>query len=407
MELSIIKGLLRKEFYDDHRGTKCPTQIFSKPAQKIKIELDKAMDKYHRDLTVSELEGLFFANNPTLTTAQRTEYKQMFHTIEREPEMGSDVAQEVLSKMFQQYVGEEVANIGFDFVNGTKTSLEPIRRLMEKYNDDFTPTLNVDWDCIDIDSLLEANDLESQWKFNIPTVAAKVDGCNGGHLIEVGARPNTGKTTFHASLIAGPGGFAHQGAKCVILCNEEAAHRVAARYLTSATGMTLQQIRADRATAEKKYAAIKDNIFIKDSSGRDMAWVESVAKSMKPDILILDMGDKFATFAGYSREDQALGAAAVYARVIAKSYNCAVFYMSQLSAEAEGKATLNQSMMQGSKTGKAAEADLMLLIGKDAQTDGMEEESPQRYVNIVKNKLTGWHGMVVCMINAVIGRYEA
>ena len=65
------------------------------------------------------------------------------------------------------------------------------------------------------------NDLEARWTFNIPTLARKVEGVNAGHLIEVGARPNTGKTSFHASLIAGPGGFAEQGAKCVVLCNEE------------------------------------------------------------------------------------------------------------------------------------------------------------------------------------------
>ena len=68
--------------------------------------------------------------------------------------------------------------------------------------------------------------LRSQWAFNIATLTRKVEGVNAGHLIEVGARPNTGKTSFHASLIAGPNGFAHQGAKCVILCNEEGYHTV-------------------------------------------------------------------------------------------------------------------------------------------------------------------------------------
>ena len=48
--------------------------------------------------------------------------------------------------------------------------------------------------------------------------------------------------------------------------------------------------------------------------------------------------------------------------MIAKQHECAVFYMSQLSADAEGKVLLNQSMMEGSRTGKAAEADLMVLI---------------------------------------------
>ena len=83
-------------------------------------------------------------------------------------------------------------------------------------------------------------------------------------MIEVGARPNTGKTSFHASLVASTGGFAHQGAKCVVLCNEESAHRVGARYLTSATGMTMHQIKKNPESARDKYEAVKKNIFIKD-----------------------------------------------------------------------------------------------------------------------------------------------
>ena len=59
----------------------------------------------------------------------------------------------------------------------------------------------------------------------------------------MGARPNTGKTSFHASMIASPNGLAHQGANCIVLCNEEGSHRVGARYLTATTGMTMQQVK--------------------------------------------------------------------------------------------------------------------------------------------------------------------
>ena len=83
---------------------------------------------------------------------------------------------------------------------------------------------------------------------------------------------------------------------------------------------------------------------------------------------MLDIGDKCGVEGSYAREDQALAACAIYARQIAKTYDCAVFYMSQLSAEAEGRSQRNQSMMQGSRTGKAAEADLMILIGKSPST---------------------------------------
>jgi hypothetical protein len=234
-----------------------------------------------------------------------------------------------------------------------------------------------------------------------------VDGVNDGHLIEVGARPNTGKTSFHASLIAAPGGFASQGANCIILCNEEGYHRVGARYLTAATGMTMQEIKNNPSAARDLYAPVKERIKIKDATGRDMAWVESVCKSYKPDIVLLDMGDKFAKTGGFARTDEALKANAVHARMIAKEYGCAIFYMSQLSAEAEGKVLLNQSMMEGSRTGKAAEADLMILIAKNPPVEGQDEEDTQRHLNVVKNKLTGWHGSIHCELEYKTARYTA
>jgi len=405
MELSLIRSLMDKEFYDDHRGAKCPDRLFSKDVRKIKQSIDYAMDRYERTVTPDEIEALFMSNNPTLTTAQKGAYSSLFNQVKKETPMGSDIAQEVLSKLFQQVVGEDVANLGFDYVNGTKGSLEPLRDILERYSDDFTPDLRIEWDDIDIDTLLEKNDLESQWTFNVPTLTRKVEGVNAGHLIEVGARPNTGKTSFHASLIAAPNGFAHQGAKCVILCNEEASHRVGARYLTAATGMTMQEVKDNPARARDLYSVVKDNIKIKDASDRDMSWVESVCKSYKPDIVILDMGDKFARTGGFSRPDEALKANAIYARQIAKSHDCAIFYMSQLSADAEGKVLLNQSMMEGSRTGKAAEADLMVLIAKNPVVDGQDEEDTQRHLNVVKNKLSGWHGVVHCDLEYKTARY--
>ena len=405
MELSLVRSLMDKEFYDDHRGAKCPDRLFSKDVRKIKQAIDKAMDRYERTVTPDEIEALFMSNNPTLTTAQKTAYSSLFNQVKKEAPMGSDIAQEVLSKLFQQVVGEDIANLGFDYVNGSKGSLEPLRDILERYSDDFTPDLRIEWDDIDIETLLAKNDLESQWTFNVPTLTRKVEGVNAGHLIEVGARPNTGETSFHASLIASPCGFAHQGAKCVILCNEEASHRVGARYLTAATGMTMQEVKDNPARARDLYSVIADNIKIKDASDRDMSWVESVCKSYKPDIVILDMGDKFARTSGFSRPDEALKANAIYARQIAKSHDCAIFYMSQLSADAEGKVLLNQSMMEGSRTGKAAEADLMVLIAKNPVVDGQDEEDTQRHLNVVKNKLSGWHGVVHCDLEYKTARY--
>ena len=406
MELSLIRSLMDKGFYDDHRGARCPDRLFSKDVRKIKHTIDTAMERYERTVTPAEVEALFMSNNAQLTTAQKNAYSSLFNQVKKESPMGGDVAQEVLSKLFQQVVGEDIANIGFEMVNGSMYNLEPIRNILEQYGDDFTPDLNIEWDDMDIETLLAKNDLEAQWTFNIPTLTRKIEGVNEGHLIEIGARPNTGKTSFHASLVAGPNGFAQQGAKCIVLCNEEGTHRVGARYLTAATGMTMQEVKSNPSKARDIYQHISDNIKVKDATGRDMAWVESICKSYKPDVVILDMGDKFARTQGFARADEALKANAIHARQIAKQHECAIFYMSQLSADAENKVVLNQAMMEGSRTGKAAEADLMILIAKNPPVEGQEEEDTQRHLNVVKNKLSGWHGIVHCELNYRTARYE-
>ena len=405
MELALVKTLLSKEFYDQHKGIRCPDRIFSKDVRKIKQALDTAMETYGGDLSVSDLQAVFNRVNASMTTATRTAYEDLFKRIEIAEPIKGEIAEDTLSQLFQQHVGDLVANLGFDFVNGAENSLEPLRKLLEEYKDDFTPNLRVEWDDHSLDTILDATALESKWKFNIPSLARRVEGISGGHLILVGARPNTGKTSFHASIVAAADGFAHQGAKITVLCNEEAYTRVAARYISASTLMTIKEVRINKALAASRYNSIKENIQFKDSTGKGMDWVESVVKYERPDIVILDMGDKFADIRS-ERSDITLKAAAIHARNIAKQYDCAVVWMSQLSAEAEGRADLNQAMMEGSKTGKAAEADLMVLIGKTQQAEG-EDEDPIRYLNIAKNKLNGYQGKITCQLDGSRSLYTA
>jgi len=405
IEIALIKALLNREFYEQHKGIRCPDKIFSKNTRKIKQALDVAMETYDGDFTVSDLHAVFNGMNASMTTATRNGYEDLFKRIELTEPIKPEIAEDTLSQLFQQYVGDQIANIGFNICNQEEGSLQSLRQLIEEYNNDFTPNIRVEWDDHSLDTVLDATALESKWSFNIPSLARRVEGISGGHLVLVGARPNTGKTSFHASLLAADGGFAHQGAKCVILANEEAITRVAARYISASSFMTMKEVRENKALAAKRYHKIKDKLNFKDSTGKGMDWVESVVKHEKPDIVILDMGDKFADIKS-ERSDITLKAAAIHARNIAKQYDCAVIWMSQLSAEAEGRADLNQAMMEGSKTGKAAEADLMVLIGKTQQAEG-EDEDPIRYLNIAKNKLNGYQGKITCELDGSRSIYRA
>ena len=406
IELALIRSLMQKDFYEDHKGSKCPDRLFSKDVRKIKNTLDEAMGKHERNLSLTELQALFFSDNGTMTSANKASFEVLFSKLSKEEPMNNDIAKEVLSKLFQQMVGEEVANIGFDYVNGTKNNLEPLRNILDNYQDDFTPSFKFKGDDISFNTLVEHLNLKFQWKFNIPSLRRRVEGLSGGHFVIVGARPNTGKTSFHASIIASEGGFIDQGAKCVVLCNEEAYKRVGLRYLYCKSNMSSDQVLENRKLALERYDPLRNLLSIKDATDKNMDYVEQLAKSINPDIIVLDMGDKFAT-AGSERSDIYLKEAAIHARNIAKKYNCVIIWMSQLSAEAEGKINVNQSMLEGSKTGKAAEADLMLLISKNPDIEGQDSNDPQRHIRLAKNKLTGWHGAVHVELDVETGRYSA
>lgn len=409
MELSLLKSLLSKEFYNETRS-KCPDKLFGKDLRKIKQTIDSAMEQYDKDITLEEIKALFFAENPTLTTAQRQSFNLAFHSMDKAEALGTDVAIDVLSSLFRQVVGQEVANLGFDFVNGDKTSLEPLRNLVNNYQDDFTPSIRITYVDNSIDNLIERASTSTKWQFNIPTLHHSVAGLDSGMLFVIGARSNVGKSSFHASLCAAPNGWAAQGARILILCNEEKPERVASRYMTAATGMTMHQIAEDKTQAHRYYDPIRDNLKFVDATGRTMSWAEGVIKKHKPDIVVLDIGSKFvedSVIGAASNSAEALKANAIYARNIGKMYGSLVVYCTQLSAEAEGKVVLSQAMIEGSKTGLAGESDLMILVAKNPPLGDQSEEDGLRYLNLVKNKVTGVHRIVNCEFDYHTGIYSS
>ncbi len=408
MELALLRTLMNREFYNGNKNVAKEKVFRSKETRSIKQVLDEAMSDYENEIGPSDIEALFFTKNTTLTTAQRDIYQSMFRKIASADPLNEDVAQNVLRELNREDAANELMDIAFKMSNGEVTSLHKIVQFVDQREEDFMPALKVYFENMDIDSLLKKNDLQFKWKFNIPTVAQLVPGVNAGQIIVGAARPNTGKTSSHAYLCAGPGGFAHQGAKVMVLANEEDTSRVSSRYLTAACGMNIKNIIKNRHQAEKLFAPIKDNLKITDATGWDLDRVERAIKAYQPDIVIADMADKFNPEGKYTAHHEQLKASYIRFRIIAKQYNCVLFAMSQLSAEAEGKVFVNMSMLEGSRTGKASEADVLFCITKTPMVEGQqEEESPERHWLVLKNKLTGKHGRDITMLDPETATYSA
>ena len=98
IELALIRSLMQKDFYEDHRGSKCPDRLFSKDVRKIKNTLDEAMGKHERNLSLTELQALFFSDNGTMTSANKASFEVLFSKLSKEEPMNNDIAKEVLSK---------------------------------------------------------------------------------------------------------------------------------------------------------------------------------------------------------------------------------------------------------------------------------------------------------------------
>ncbi len=192
--------------------------------------------------------------------------------------------------------------------------------------------------------------------------------------------------------MAGYDGFAHQGAKVHCFINEEPAVRTQMRMVSAWTDMHKNEIEHNMKEATDDWKKIRDNIICHDSVDWSLDSLDKYCEDNKPDIVIVDQLDKINVEGTFARGDERLRAIYLGAREIAKRRNITLIGVSQANAEAEGSAILSFDMMENSRTGKAAEADLIIGIGK-AQQDG-DTPNFMRNLNVIKNKINGWHGIV-------------
>ena len=118
--------------------------------------------------------------------------------------------------------------------------------------------------------------------------------------------------------------------------------------------------------------------------------------------MFCDQLDKFRVAGDFNRGDERLKETYVVAREIAKRNKLLIWSVSQASFEAHDRQFIDYAMLDGSRTGKAGEADVIIGIGK---TGTSEEENTARHICISKNKLNGWHGMFTSHIDVHTGIY--
>lgn len=403
MEIELIKTLLNHEAYQSTQA-KLRQSIFSEDGADLYVLLKDAHEKYDADLKPEDLYSIWLSKNPVATTSEINEFRDNIDDLKRAEAITSEVATDVIESLWRREIGRDIANIGINMSEGDTSALLKLQSLIEKISDSYMPDEFGEPTTDNIYELLAETSDDNRWKFNIETLARHVYGIGPAEFGIVFARPETGKSAFLISIIAGPGGFCQQGAKVLYLGNEERTTRTKLRAIQACSGMTREQITENPDLAMSKYQAIRDRLIMKDVQEWDLDTINAYCEKIKPDAVFIDQADKVTISGQYNSSHERLRELYRSLRELAKRHDCALIGVSQASAEAEGKTRVDFSMLEGSKTGKAAEADLIIGIGKASSGDDNEPDN-RRFINVSKNKLSGFHGYVIAMIEPEVSRY--
>jgi len=401
IEKQIIKLLLGKKFYTQYKGS-ITRNVLQGNFGSLFDTIQKAHDKYDTDINIDELYSLHTTvYNPAITRAAKEQLSELIEDIKETQEPSKEIADDIVKILSERDVAQRIAVEATEIFNGKPADFNTILSMIEKYKTGL-PSEKLDAVTNDISELIEKLNVVSKWQFNLTVLKNNIGGIGPGNLMIAFARPEVGKTAFWVSLVSAPYGFAEQGAKVHAFINEEPAVRTQMRAISCFTGYNREQISENTGEAQVEWAKIKDNIKMIDTVDWTIDDIDSHCEKHKPDIIIIDQLDKINVKGTFARTDEKLRAIYTGAREIAKRRECVVIAISQASADAHNRDHISFDMMENSKTGKAAEADLIIGIGNRTSNDPTNN---MRVLNISKNKITGWHGDPSCIIDKYLSRY--
>ena len=401
IEKQILKLLLGKKFYTQYKGS-ITRNVLQGNFGSLYDTIQKAHDKYDTDINIDELYSLHTTvYNPAITRAAKEQLSELIEDIKETQEPSKEIADDIVKILSERDVAQRIAVEATEIFNGKPADFNTILSMIEKYKTGL-PSEKLDAVTNDISELIEKLNVVSKWQFNLTVLKNNIGGIGPGNLMIAFARPEVGKTAFWVSLVSAPYGFAEQGAKVHAFINEEPAVRTQMRAISCFTGYNREQISENTGEAQVEWAKIKDNIKMIDTVDWTIDDIDSHCEKHKPDIIVIDQLDKINVKGTFARTDEKLRAIYTGAREIAKRRECVVIAISQASADAHNRDHISFDMMENSKTGKAAEADLIIGIGNRTSNDPTNN---MRVLNISKNKITGWHGDPSCVIDKYLSRY--
>jgi len=398
IEKQLLAHCLKKDFYKQVTDV-IGKEMFANGVGTIFDTIAFAHVKYDSDLTVEELMHLHRDKFPSMPDSSRESVEDVIKDL-RNFSGNPDITKDLVTNFWRRNKAHEIGSKATDIWLGHDGDYSGLQSLVDNLADkqpqDDSNFIKVD---DNVSDYLEACEKGFDFKFELAPLRDRISGVGRGNLGIIFARPETGKTTFCTYLVSE---YIKQGYKVAYFANEEPGRMVKGRIFCSYLGKSTSELKEDVDKYDEMYdREIKPNLLLLEGREISIAEIDKFVELNKPDIVFVDQLDKVNISSTYSRVDEKLRAIYETSRAIAKKRECMVWAVSQASYEAHNRQEIDFAMLENSRTGKAAEADIIIGIGKNFG----DEEDYIRHLCVSKNKLTGWHGLVTCRIDIQKARY--
>ena len=324
------------------------------------------------------------------TSAQKALYDIIFNKLDGHVVNASLEASLVEALVDRDYANK-IADTALAVAEGdTKHSMGDIVLLVEER--DIELDKSADYEdfrvTTDLNKLLEITSSKSGYSWPISQLNEALGSLKKGDFIVIGARPDSGKTTFLAQCAGHMLEHMPEDKNLLWFNNEEGGAKVTQRVMQSILGWTESEMRTNPLDAiDKIKSTIKDPDRIKfyDQPSLDIRTIKDIIKNSDPGLIVFDQLRKVHGFAKDSTSDvhrQEL----IYnwGREIAKEF-APVLTVHQAGGAVGGEKWIPMEALYGSQTAIQGEADAIITIGRTYEPS----EDKFRFFNIPKNKMSG------------------
>ena len=400
IEKQVLGYILNKDFYDRVKNI-ITRDMFEGRYATIFDAITYAHKNYGVNLTREQLDDVVLDRNPAMPSSAKQDVLEIVTHLSEHLSEGCDLEYDVVKNFWVRDRARQIGEKAIAIFTGESEHFGELKTLIDMVEDgrmsDKTTYSELDKG---LSQLLDEEVGDPDFPFDWDLLSDLLPGMDRGNLGILFARPEVGKTTFCAFLAAN---YIRNKQKVVYWANEEPAEKIKMRIIQSFFAMTREEMKNASVELDKTYLEdIDPYLTVMDSVGTSMEELNEYAQLNEPDVMFCDQLDKFRVAGEFNRGDERLKETYVLAREIAKRNKLLVWSVSQASYEAHDRQFIDYSMLDGSRTGKAGEADVIIGIGK---TGTSEEENTVRHICVSKNKLNGWHGMITCHIDVHRGVY--